>query len=400
MIRRSANRYVGHVPMQLFQIDDLRALAEHRQWPCVSLYLPTHRAGRKETQGDPIRLKNAVAEAKERLGEAGYPKDGITTLLEPAGRLVTSRDFWLHRADGLALFLAPELFQFYRVPLKLQEEVVVADHFSVKQLIPLFSEDGRFYILALSQKRIRFFEATRSSIQERVLPDMLRSIADLKQYDEAQEQLQSHTLGSLGAAGTSMIIHGQGAIADKTTYKADVRGYVNIVCKRLEKYLDGQTAPLILAAVEYEQSFYRQANSYHNLLEEGIVGNPDGLGDEEIHRAAWEIVEPHFAQGRETSLKHFGDLSNTDKATDRLEEILPAACHGRVRSLFIETQARAWGKFDAAQSLVEIHDSPAPGDVDLIDLATVCVLQNKGMIYALPRDQMPTASRVAAFFRY
>jgi hypothetical protein len=386
--------------MRLFQIDDLRALAERRQWPCVSLYLPTHRAGRKETQEDPIRLKNAVAEAKEQLAEAGYPKDSLTELLEPASRLVTSRDFWLHRADGLALFLAPEFFQFYRVPLKLQDEVVVADHFAVKQLIPLFSEDGRFYVLALSQKRIRFFEATRSSIQERVLPDMLRSIADLKQYDEAQEQLQSHTLGSVGAAGTSIIFHGQGAIADKATYKADVRGYVNIVCKRLEKYLDGQTAPLIVAAVEYEQSFYRQANSYHNLLEEGIVGNPDGLDDEQIHRTAWEIVEPHFAEARRISLKHFADLSNTDKATDQLEEILPAACHGRVRTLFIQTQARTWGKFDAAQSSVEVHDSPAQDDVDLIDLATVCVLQNKGMIYALPRDQMPTEALQAAIFRY
>jgi hypothetical protein len=386
--------------MRLFQIDDLRALAERRQSPCVSLYLPTHRAGRKETQEDPIRLKNAVAEAKERLAEADYPKDSITELLGPAGRLVTSRDFWLHRADGLALFLAPEFFQFYRVPLKLQDEVVVADHFTVKQLIPLFSEDGRFYVLALSQKRIRFFEATRSSIQERVMPDMLRSIADLKQYDEAQEQLQSHTLGSAGAAGTSMIFHGQGAVADKANYKADVRGYVSIVCKKLERYLDGQTAPLVVAAVEYEQSFYRQSNSYHNLLEEGIVGNPDGLSDEEIHRPAWEIVEPHFAEARRVSLKHFADLSNTDKTTDRLEEIVPAACHGRVRTLFIQTQVRRWGKFDDLKSSVEIHDSPARDDVDLIDLATVCVLQNKGMIYALPREEMPTESEVAALFRY
>jgi len=113
--------------MRLFKIDDLRALAERRQWPCISLYLPTHRAGRKETQEDPIRLRNAVGRAKEQLLEAGYAKDAAAGLLEPAGDLVTSRDFWLQRADGLALFLAPEWFQYYRVPLKLQDEVVVAD---------------------------------------------------------------------------------------------------------------------------------------------------------------------------------------------------------------------------------------------------------------------------------
>ncbi len=59
------------MPVRLFQIEDLRSLTERQQWPCISLYLPTHRAGRKETQEDPIRLKNAVAEAKEQLTQAG-----------------------------------------------------------------------------------------------------------------------------------------------------------------------------------------------------------------------------------------------------------------------------------------------------------------------------------------
>jgi hypothetical protein len=398
---RPTNRYDAGMAMRLFQIDDLRTLAERKQGPCVSLYLPTHRAGRKETKEDPIRLKNAVGEAKEQLAKAGYPKDGSAELLEPAAGLVTSWDFWLERADGLALFVAPGLFRYYRVPLKFQDEVVVADHFSVKQLIPLFSEDGRFYILALSQKRIRFFEATRTSIQERAVPDMLKGIDDLRQFDEAQAQLQGHTMSLTGtAAKTNIVFHGQGSIADKTTYKTEVMQYINIVCKKIEKYLDAQTAPLVLAAVEYEHALYREANSYHNLLEEGVLGNPDELNDEQIHQAAWEVVEPHFAEGRQTSLEHYADLSNTDKTSDKLDEILQAACYGRIRTLFIQRQAHAWGTFDPEPLSVEVHDHPAQGDVDLIDVVTVCVLQNKGMIYALPRDQMPTPNPQAAIFRY
>ncbi len=389
------------MPIRLFQIEDLRLLTERRQWPCVSLYLPTHRAGRKETQEDPIRLKNAVAEAKEQLTQAGYPKEAGVTLLQPAADLITSRDFWLQRADGLALFLAPGLFQYYRVPLKLQDEVVVTDHFTVRQLIPLFSEDGRFFILALSQKQIHFFEATRTSIQERTVPDLLKSIDDLQQFDEAQAQLQGHPVALTGRARRAdVVFHGQGNIADKTTYKAEVVDYINAVCKKVERYLDAQTAPLVLAAVEYEQAFYRENNSYHNLLEEGVLGNPDELGDGQIHQAAWKIVEPHFAEARRTSLQHYADLSNTDKTSTRIEEILPAACHGRIRTLFLQTQARAWGTFDAQSLAVTVHQTPTDGDVDLIDLATVCVLQNRGMIYALPREHMPAQSSVAALFRY
>jgi hypothetical protein len=202
------------------------------------------------------------------------------------------------------------------------------------------------------------------------------------------------------AVRTDIVFHGQGTIADKATYKAEVTQYINAVRKKLEKHLDAQTAPLVVAAVEYEQALYREANSYHHLLEEGILGNPDGLSEGQIHEAAWEIVEPHFAEGRRASLAHFADFSQTDKTSDRLAEILPAACHGRVRTLFVQTQARTWGKFDAEKLSVEIHPAAAPGDVDLIDLVTVCVLQNKGMIYALPPDQMPAPSNVAAIFRY
>jgi hypothetical protein len=398
---RLANRYDTYMATRLFQIDDLRTLVERNQWPCVSLYLPTHRAGRQETREDPIRLKNAVGRAAEQLAAAGYRKDDITKLLEPAASLVTSRDFWLERADGLAVFVTPGLFQYYRVPLTLQDEVAVADHFSVKQLIPLFSGDGHFYILAFSQKRIRFYEATRTSIQELAVPEMLKSIDDLRQFDEAQAQLQGHTMALAGTAATANVVfHGQGSIADKATYKAEVMQYVSAVSKKLERYLGAQTVPLVLAAVEYEQAFYREANSYRSLLDEGVLGNPDGLDDQQIHRAAWEVVEPHFSEARRAMLGHFGDLSNTDKTSDRIEKILPAACHGQVRTLFIETQARTWGRFNAEGLSVEIHKSPAQGDVDLIDLATVYVLQSKGMIYALPRDQMPTPNPQAAIFRY
>jgi hypothetical protein len=388
--------------MRLFQIDDLRALAEQEQGPCVSLYLPTHRAGRKETQENPIRLKNGVADAKERLIKAGYPKDRTSELLQPAADLVTSRDFWLERADGLAFFLAPGVFHYYRVPLHLREEVVVGDHFSVKQLLPLFSEDGRFYVLALSQKRIRFFEATRTSIQERTVPDMLKSIDDLRQFDEAQAQVQGHTMALAGApaAQTNIVFHGQGSIADKATYKVEVIEYIRAVCRKLEKYLDAQTAPLVLAAVDYEQAIYREVNSYHHLLDEGVFGNPDGLSEGQIHEAAWETVASHFAEERQASLRHFGDLSRTEKTSGRLEEILPAACHGRVRTLFVQAQAHTWGKYEAEGLSIETHTEPAPGDADLLDVVTVCVLQNKGMIYALPPDQMPVQSDVAALFRY
>jgi hypothetical protein len=385
--------------MKLFQLEDLRALAAVRRWPCISVCLPTHRTG-QGTKENPIRLKNAVGKAREQLLEAGFPKDRTADLLAAAGNLVTSRDFWLHPADGLALFLAPEVFQYYRLPLTLQNDVFVADHFSIKQLIPLFAEDGRFYVLALSQKQIRFFDATRTGIQQRTIPDMLKNIDDLRQFDEAQDYLEGHTIDVSAGVRTNILFHGQGNIADKTTYKADLTQYLLVVSRRLEKYLGADTTPLVVAAVEYEHSLYRQVNTYHHLVEEGLYGSPDELGAEELHQAAWKIVEPLVAQARQASLQHFADLSDTDKTSDKIEEILPAAFHGRVRTLFLRRDARLWGRFDEGRLAVETHEAPRPGDTDLLDLAAIYVLQSKGAIYTLPQEEMPTESLQAALFRY
>ncbi len=388
--------------MKLFQINDLRTLAERRQWPCVSLYLPTHRMG-KDTRENPIRLRNAVGGAKDRLAQAGYPKDQIAEMLEPANDLIASRDFWLHQSSGLAVFAAPDFFEYYRVPLTLRDEVVVNDHFAIRQLIPLFTEDGRFFVLAMSQKHIRFFEATRTGIQDRVVPDMLKGIEDLRKYEVTEEYLQRHTIAPTtvaGGTGAIMTLHSSGTIADKSQYKADVQRYIHAVAKKLDKFLADDTAPLILAAVEYEQAFYRQENTYHYLLDAGIEGNPDGLNEDQIHHASWEIAEPHFAQAKRDSLAHFADLLNTGKTSDKIEQILPAAVHGRVRALYLRTDVPVWGRFDPKTSAVEVHDTPQEGDRDLLCLATIHVLRNKGIAYALHPEEMPTKNPHAAMFRY
>jgi hypothetical protein len=385
--------------MESLRIRDLRELVQHRQQPCISMYLPTHRAGH-DTLEDPIRLKNAIGEARERLAEAGRSREEISRLLNPAAELVLSQDFWLHQSDGLVLFLSADLFRRYRLPLPVHHEVVVSDHFSIKQLVPLFAGDGRFYVLALSQKQVRFFEATRLGIRETPVADMPRNIRDFEQYDEMEQHLQAHTMPPTQTSRTNIVFHGQGTITDKATYKDDLVRYLRTISRTLEQYLNTGTAPLVLAGVEYEQAFYRQVNAYRHLLEEGIPGNPDRLNEKQIHEAAWQLVEPHFALAREAILGHYADLSRTGRTSDSIASILPAACHGRVRTLFIRTDARLWGTFDENTLSVETHDHPQNGDVDLIDLATVHVLQHQGMIYALTPEEMPTANALAAMYRY
>jgi hypothetical protein len=86
-----------------------------------------------------------------------------------------------------------------------------------------------------------------------------------------------------------------------------------------------------------------------------------------------------------------------------LKEIIPAAHHGRVESLFVAVGVQQWGRYEPGAGTVELHEDRALGDQDLLDLAAVETLAHAGDVYAVSPDKVPgpqANSPVAAVFRY
>ena len=84
--------------MDIFDRPDLDNLLKTQAGPCVSIFLPTERAGR-EVQQNPIRLKNLLKEAEHRLKDLGVR--GVESITKPAHDLVTDAvaDLQLQRSD-------------------------------------------------------------------------------------------------------------------------------------------------------------------------------------------------------------------------------------------------------------------------------------------------------------
>ena len=95
--------------MDILTKDELKTLIEHQDEASVSIFMPTHRVGR-ETQQDPIRLKNLLGEAKAQLTANGVRAPEARKWLEPAQALLEDQDFWQHQSEGLALFIATMSF--------------------------------------------------------------------------------------------------------------------------------------------------------------------------------------------------------------------------------------------------------------------------------------------------
>lgn len=381
--------------MDLLNKGEIGTLIDERGNLCVSIYLPTHRMG-PETQQDPIRLKNLLKQAEDRLGENELRRNQSDKILGPARGLLDDRVFWQHQSDGLALFASPDTFHTYRLPFSFTELVVVTDRFHVKPLLPLLSGDGRFYVLALSQKQVRLLQGTRHSVGEVNLEDMPTSLAEALSGEERERQLQYHV-----AAGGSAIFHGHGSAGDESEHKKDLLRYFKQIDKGLQDLVCAERIPLVLAGVDYLLPIYREANTCAQLMDEGIVGNPDGLTAQELHDGAWSILEPHFAGAQARASEKYRGLAGTGKTSDELKDIIPSAYQGRIDSLFVAVGVQQWGVFEANSAELELHEDRQPGDQDLLDLAAVQTLAHAGDVYAVAPNEVPDApSPVAAVFRY
>ena len=385
--------------MDILTQETLKTLMAERSGPCVSIYMPTHRSGAEGRQ-DAIRLKNLIRQGQESLVQIGVRGPQAKDLLEPAWNLLEDRPFWQHPGDGLALFAAPKDFRYYRLPLSFEELVVVTDRFHVKPLIPLLTEDGRFCLLTLSKKEAHLVQCTRRRWREIELKDTPKSLAEFLRFDVAERPLHAQAR-SAGTAGTgAAILRGRGAGPDEAQEKNKILEYFRQLDNGVRKALRDMRAPLVLAGVEYLRGIYKEANHYPALMEHGIDGNPEGRTEEELHRLAWSIVEPHFLKARTDAAAQYGQAAGTDRASHDIRAIVPAALQGHVALLFVPAAVQQWGVLEPATRTLVLHDHEQPGDADLFDLAATHTLLHGGTVYAVEPENMPGHMPLAAVFRH
>jgi hypothetical protein len=387
--------------MDLLSRDDLATLLETRPGWHISMFMPMIQRG-AATQQNPIRCKTILRRAEEQLLAKGLRPQEAQDLVQPLQELLPNRDFWQRQSHGLALFIAPQVFRAYRVPLALDELVVVNYRFHIKPLLPLLSGDGHFFVLALSQKAVRLLRATRFSSDEVELEGIPQGVAAALQYDDVEKK-GHHYPGSQGrsAGGISPLAgHGVG-IEDATHEPHDaILRYCQQVDAGLRAFLRHEHAPLVLAGVEYLLPIYQRANTYPYLLEEGVTGNPEGLRPEELQQRAWAIVQPRFQQAQEGAVAQYRQLAGTGRTTSETTAIVMAAYDGRIETLFVVVGVQQWGMFDGANRTVEVHQEAVPGDEDLLDVAAQYTLLRRGTVYAVTPEESPDRTPAAAILRY
>jgi hypothetical protein len=377
--------------------EEIKELMRKTDEFCVSVFLPTHRVGR-EIEQDLIRLDNLLRKAKKELTGRGMRLPEAREMLGPAVDLMKRWSFTRHQADGLSMFIARDLFRYFRVPIHFDEHLMIGRQFYLKPLMPILNSGRRFLILAVSQKSVRLFDCTEFGLNEITLEGVPHGLREALGYEEDESRLLFRSVAQGGGTRGVSTFHGHGGGTEVN--KEDLRHYFLKLKDALHPYLNDIKIPLVFAGVEYLFPFFKETNVYPNTISEAVIGNPDGFDPSALLKHAMETVSPYFERDRETVIERYTDLLGSPLASDRIAQIVEGAFAGRVDALLMDTAAHKWGAFDPGSGSVKIHDQQEQNDEDLLDLAATQTFLNGGNVFAFPPGQMPGQAKAAAIFRY
>jgi len=372
-------------------------LIQYRGWPCASIYLPTHPGG-FEGQTGRIRLRNLLAQAEQQLVLRGIRPVEAHDLLAAAHELIGDEVFWRNQAKGLAVFISPEATRPFYLPGPVAELAVVNSRYHVAPLLPLVDQATEFYIVAVSENRVRFLEADRWHASEKALPGLPANAKEALHYDHPSDTRQFHTAVLGRGMSKRGAYHGSGDFFEQE--KSELLEYFRVIDRALHPALCDRRAPLVFAGVDYLFPIFRQANSYPHLAESHVPGNPDTWSDGQLHAKAWQAIAPEFEKPKQTALARYAELAGDGLKSDDLRVILNAAVQGQVATLLVNPEQPVWGKWDEAQRRLRLDPERRDDSNDLVDLAIVETLARRGAAYCVSSAELPPGKHCEAIFRY
>ena len=387
--------------MDILTTKELLELINKKEGLFVSIYMPTFRSG-VDIRQNPVRFKQLLRVAESKLYSMDIEKERIEKFLKPATELIPDIKFWQNQSDGLALFIHEDGINYFRLPFEFKESITVSNRIHIKPLLPLFTGNGQFNILALSKNNAKLFRCSRQNVIEVVIEGAPDSMFDMQVDDDPRTKLEMRLSNPMPASALNYSINTQAQGSENDYEKNELTRFFRALDAYILSIHEGENIPLVLAGVEYLIPIYKEKSNYPNIVEDFIKGNPEMLSPEELHKKAWKIVEPIFNEDKtlaEIKYKQYSGQHN-HLYLNSLEQIIPAAFNGQIESLFVDKENHQWGKFRADNNKVELYDEMTDDTEDLIEFASILTLSRGGKVFALHQDEVPDGEKVAAVLRY
>lgn len=383
--------------MNNLQQDDLKILRHAGEPPCLSLFLPTHRH-HPDNQQDPIRYRNLVKSLQASL-ELKYPTELSQERLEPFLMLAEDRPFWNQTLDGLAVFGSSKLFRFYRLQRPVAELANVGTRFHIKPLFQILQALDRYQVLALTRDSVRLYEGTRDVLDELEMdPKVPKTMVEALGADLTEPH---QTVASYGGTGrqSSPMHHGHGGRTAST--ETDTERFFRAVDRAVvEHHSQPSGLPLILATLPEHSRLFHLTSHNPQLIKAIVDSDPNALSVDQLRQRAWQVIEPAYRAKLETLIAEFREAKARDLAGDGLVDVARAVVAGRTAKVLVEAGREISGHLDRMTGDLTFGEATDPEIDDLLNDLADMAMEKGSEVSVIPAQQMPSASGIAAIYRF
>lgn len=358
---------------------DIRLLQEIRGYPALSILVPTHRTSPDNKQ-DPIRVKNAVTEATNRL-LSEFSKREIQGLLANLERVVGEIDY-PHTLDGLAIFVNNDFGRKFYLPFPVAERVVVDETFATRDLVMTMNRSPRYWVLLLSTNATRLFEGLRDTLVE---------------VTEHRFPLR-HS----GPGGPDVPLPG-GFGVRKSAYRDEyMRKFYREVDAALTEVLKEDPLPVAAIGVDRNLSFLNEVTDNRSAIVATVQGNYDQASPHELGQLLWPVVLEKMRERRRQALEELEAAFSAQRVAVGIEEAWRMAHMGRGQTLLVEEDFHYPGRTDDTGFLLYPAEDPTAAGVmdDAVDDLVEEVLRKGGQVFFMEPGMLEKYQRAALILRY
>ncbi len=357
---------------------DVRQIQQIEGYPCVTITLPTHRTSPQNKQ-DPIRVKNLVRQAGDRLLEE-FGKREIASLMNNLEKLTESIDY-RYLLDGLVLFVNRDFARAFQLPFSPKERVVVDENFFTRELVFALNRTARYWALVLSEKPTRLFEGVGEHLTE---------------IDDG-----GFPMTHQGPGGERPLPGGIGI--EKTTYRDERhRQFFRQVDESLKFFMADDPLPLIVVGVERYLSFFNEISEYRDHVVGTLEGSHDKTSSHDLSKLVWPLVQEDLSRKRQEVFSLMEKAMGERKVASAPGDVWRAAQEGRGRILLVEEDFHYPARLDETSGgIIPAEDVNAPDVMDdAVDEIIETVLDKQGRVVFVDNGQLKDHHGIALILRY
>ncbi|WP_413533842.1 hypothetical protein [Empedobacter brevis] len=354
--------------------DQLLKLASEKESPSITISFNTHRT-QPDNQKDPIKLKNLVKEAEERILKE-YDKRDVADILERLNQL--PEELEIHKnLESLNIYLSKDTFEFIRTtwPVDL-EGVWVDDSFAIRPLIKEMNRNEEYLVLYLTQKGVHLYEALNDSIVNEIVNDDFP-------YTESNYNL-SHLFSN----------------TDKESNK--LKEFYNQVDKAVQKANPEQALPCLVVAVEVNYNTLLSVADIPSMY----IGNVSTdfnspTQKNEFMELAWDFMKNRQHENRAKYIEEMHEAVGKGQVLTDLQEIYQAALDGRGDLLIVNQDFQQPVRMIDDRTFELVDDATENGVVD--DITSVIawdVISKKGKAIFTSQEEINDLGKIVLKTRY